>query len=221
MCKTSNYVYIPHLANSNLKVQYKDIYEDFYSEDGYFILNEFISEDEWFTILYKEEEILQFNLKNIKDVSNDINLIRATTCLQIDKNQNGELYPINITTNFNIKDKYIVLFLELDNIKYDCPINILLTENDIVLYSSIDLIPASNNIANRFHRTYAHGIKLEYEKFCEILNGNTKHINLSVSLLTGQPICSQKINISDTKKTFNKYRKIYSNKGGINLDFKI
>ena len=218
--KIEKILYMPHFANIDLKVKYTNIIKDIYSKDGYFNFKELIPEDDYFSIIYNEQEILQLNLKNIKHISENINLLNATTCLQVDKNQQDVLYPVNITRSFNVRDKYIVIFLELDNVKYDCPINVVLTENDTVLYSFMDLIPASNYTFNNFHRSYVHGINLDNKCICEFMNKNTKIITLSVSLLTGQQIYSQKIIINNTKIISNTYRNITTNESGVNLDLK-
>lgn len=207
-------IYIPMLANINLKLKYKDICKEIFSSNGYFDFTNLVPKDDFFTIEYKGQKLFEINLENIENVSNNVTLLKGATCLHIDKDEEGCLNPINITRVFNISDKYILVYLEFENVQNDCPINISILDNDSIIYSFLDVVPFSEYYTKNFHRTYAHGIEIDPKLIFQNMNKNVRKLTLNVSLLTGKEIYSQPLIINNFKSTLNPYTNL---KPGTNI----
>lgn len=217
-------LFFPFLRNRPLIIRYKDKTTNIFSKDGYFnfvdLKLNIIPDDDFFSIEENGREIMHINFKYITEAKTNLRLIRGTTCLGIDKDNFGCLYPLQETYFFSINDRYIVIFLELDGIKHDIPIIISIYDDDL-LYSVLNIIPESKNYEGNFHRTYAHGIELDNENIKSniVLNcNNTKKLTLSVHLITGELIYVNDIVIGGLVKKDKYYRQLIPNRNGINFD---
>jgi hypothetical protein len=214
-------IYIPKLANVLLEIDYNGNKNEYFSMDGYFDLSNILPDDsatpsDPITLLYQGEEFLQLNLNEIYELHDNIKIVNATTCKEVYRDELGSLLPINATKVFSLKDKYIVIYIELEYIKYDCPINIKLFDNEMIIYAIADVLPESD--FKNFHRTYAHGIEINSQYLTETMGNNVKSMTLEVSLYTGRVLFIQQVILCNQYRIISPYMNTGATKGGLNLD---
>ncbi|WP_066825684.1 hypothetical protein [Clostridium tepidiprofundi] len=132
-------------------------------------------------------------------------VLNATTCLDFKKNNLGELKPINVKKTFSTNDKHILLYLEFEQMIHDCPINIVISDNQKQkIYSDFEIIAHSKNSASNFHCTYIYEIRMNKD-----LDPNIKMLNIEISFLNGQIIYDKTVNIVHKQ---NSHYNLYANK---------
>ncbi len=64
-------------------------------------------------------------------------MINASTCIDVGENEKGYLYPINVTKRFTLADNFLNIFLELENVKNDLPLNITIFNKGKIVHSLV------------------------------------------------------------------------------------
>ncbi|OGO77876.1 MAG: hypothetical protein A2Y23_11215 [Clostridiales bacterium GWB2_37_7] len=213
-------LFIFAIRNLHINLIYNGISHPCISLDGYIDIS-FTStiipmEEDILYMEYQGHEIMQIALRNLENISNKASIISATTCRGFNENQNGQLYPISSTKVFNKNDKFIVLFLELDNIIFDFPINIQLVYKTEIVYSYFDIIPAS--LQSNGHRTFIHTISIDKNTLQTNNDTNILEMTISVETITACTLFEQKVVINCIEIKPNQYTNILNNSSGFNFN---
>ncbi|MDF2519989.1 MAG: hypothetical protein K0R84_617 [Clostridia bacterium] len=213
---------VSSLRNLPIEIKHNGISHFCNSEDGYidisFTKNTPITDENVISIGYKGHIVMEINLLSTKELCDKVKLVNGITARGFNENQRGELYPVNPTRVFYINDSFIVLFLELNNITSDFPINVELINNCEIVYSHFDIIPAS--LQNDGHKTYIHTIKIDKDSLphnkSSILN-----FNLSVKTITINTIYEQQIAINCIETRPNRYSQQSNISSGYNFNINL
>ncbi|OSX55538.1 hypothetical protein B7H16_00840 [Anoxybacillus ayderensis] len=207
-------LYLPFLRE--IEVKFKENSCRIESTDGFFDLNHVIEKGEEkdknvVSIFFRNKKILEININLLVKMNENfkgIRLVKCLTCMGVEKNHQGVLFPLQPTSDFSINDQELCIFSEFYGIKRDMPVVIIIEYNSELVYGNIDVIPAGKS--GDYHRTFAHVILLEYNQLLEHVQKANEY-KFFVYLLNGRKLAEGIFRIRREKPSYGKkYPDLYS-----------
>ncbi|WP_244374856.1 hypothetical protein [Anoxybacillus flavithermus] len=212
-------LYLPFLRE--IEVKFNENSCRIESTDGFFDLSHVIEkgeEENILSIFFRKQRILEISidlLTKMKEDFKDTCLVKCLTCMGVEKNHQGVLFPLRPTSDFSINDQELCIFMEFSCIKRDVPVVVIIEHNRELVYGNIDVIPAGKS--ENDHRTFVHVILLDHKQLLEHVQG-TNEYKFSVYLLNGKKLIEGIFRIRREKLS---YDKKYSNFYSYHFDQKI
>lgn len=198
-------LYLPFLRE--IEVKFKENFCCIKSTDGFFDLSHLIEkgeEENRLSIFFRKQRILEISIDLLTKMKKDFKdacLVKCLTCMGVEKNHQGVLFPLQPTSDFSIYDRALCLFMEFLYVKKDLPVVIVIEQNNTMVYGNIDVIPAGKG--GGYHRTFAHVILFEHNQLLEHVQKASEY-KFFVYLLNGRRLAEGVFRIRREKLSYGK-----------------
>ncbi|MBB6175644.1 hypothetical protein HNQ82_000454 [Anoxybacillus tengchongensis] len=124
-------LYLPFLRE--IEVKFKESSCRIESTDGFFDLSHVIEkgEEEVLSISFRKQKILEIStnlLAKMNEYFQDTRLVKCLTCMGVEKNHQGVLFPLQPTSDFSVYDRELCVFIEFLYVKKICLLSSLLSK---------------------------------------------------------------------------------------------